>query len=575
MFPKQLQGDETTASNLISGLTECLKDFNITPPKSLDLETKIRLEPFRAILLKFSDSLKKSTGPYPDITADLSAVLPGWTILPPYIPYPSLDVSTFIQFYWTKFYGIPTRSLGIPNPSKKDNLWFTTSQIAYVVKKIGIDIAAEMQIDSPCNGLFFAGLAGLADKQELVKIFMPYVKDVNFVMEGGGYLDTILHFAFANENFPLAKQIIDSAEEHKKEIDFNVVDNEGKTVLILACKLGSNTAALYLLDLKSKGKNIAINVQDKDGRTALHYACLLGMVEVAKKLVSLGANLTVTDNQGKTPVELCTAGLRGVATHLKSMGIDPSRDENAEKNHFYDAYGLNLRNAYRKERLYEVPLLVANQANVAQFRKLIETTPFFDSKALSERYEFKALDAEGLASLIEQTKTFTGRSKLDACMAGHQPLQEWAARHCAANALIAPLKKVIRQCPGSIYAVSPEVKRTALHFAAVSKKDSSSVCQLLLASGAEVNRQDHQGNTALHLACQQAKTDRTKYAVIEVLLKANADLTITNLQGKTAEDLFAELTDAPTNLAELFKRKRSCQSTDETTENIQKLTMGG
>jgi ankyrin repeat protein len=52
------------------------------------------------------------------------------------------------------------------------------------------------------------------------------------------------------------------------------------------------------------------------GRTALHYAARAGHVEVIKVLLEYGASLTITDNDGETPLSLAKAGSKTAATRL-------------------------------------------------------------------------------------------------------------------------------------------------------------------------------------------------------------------------------------------------------------------
>lgn len=55
-------------------------------------------------------------------------------------------------------------------------------------------------------------------------------------------------------------------------------------------------------ELISRGANI--NYQNSAGRTALHVACNPGNVEIIKLLLDHGADLSITDNQGKTPKDI-------------------------------------------------------------------------------------------------------------------------------------------------------------------------------------------------------------------------------------------------------------------------------
>ncbi|KAJ6781910.1 hypothetical protein PWT90_09879 [Aphanocladium album] len=47
---------------------------------------------------------------------------------------------------------------------------------------------------------------------------------------------------------------------------------------------------------------VQINQQDEYGRTALHYACKLKRVELIEALLALGADMSIKDNNGRTPL---------------------------------------------------------------------------------------------------------------------------------------------------------------------------------------------------------------------------------------------------------------------------------
>jgi ankyrin repeat protein len=49
-------------------------------------------------------------------------------------------------------------------------------------------------------------------------------------------------------------------------------------------------------------------VQDKDGRTPLHEASLWGHVEVVRMILERGADPTVQDKDGRTPLHLASLG---------------------------------------------------------------------------------------------------------------------------------------------------------------------------------------------------------------------------------------------------------------------------
>lgn len=131
-----------------------------------------------------------------------------------------------------------------------------------------------------------------------------------------------------------------------RDFNWNALDIEKKTPLILACKMGPGheSEVLFLLQLKQeRQKNIDVNCQDTDGRTALHYACLYGMERVAKKLVELGANINCVDKNGKPPKEYASFSKEKTAAILRSIHIDPNRNAGALNNDLYAYSGMTIK----------------------------------------------------------------------------------------------------------------------------------------------------------------------------------------------------------------------------------------
>ncbi|KAJ3172436.1 hypothetical protein HDU88_005760 [Geranomyces variabilis] len=79
--------------------------------------------------------------------------------------------------------------------------------------------------------------------------------------------------------------------------DLTLRDANGKTALILALSLPSETMANMLL---KAGKDCAIDIMDDQMVTALHSACANGFSETVRHLVSLGARTEVVDKKHET-----------------------------------------------------------------------------------------------------------------------------------------------------------------------------------------------------------------------------------------------------------------------------------
>lgn len=76
-------------------------------------------------------------------------------------------------------------------------------------------------------------------------------------------------------------------------------------------------------ELAKHGTNI--NAPSRDGaQTPLHIAAAMGRLKAAEALMTLGANPTLQDFRGRTPLELAErAGLAAVATLLRTAAAAP------------------------------------------------------------------------------------------------------------------------------------------------------------------------------------------------------------------------------------------------------------
>ena len=68
---------------------------------------------------------------------------------------------------------------------------------------------------------------------------------------------------------------------------------------------------------------------------------------------------------------------------------------------------------------------------------------------------------------------------------------------------------------------------------------SLSLLRSLLALGADVDEQNYSGNTPMHLAAIGRKLE-----VLKILFACRPDLSIRNLEGKTAEECFVDACDS-------------------------------
>ncbi|MEM9943465.1 MAG: ankyrin repeat domain-containing protein [Planctomycetota bacterium] len=85
----------------------------------------------------------------------------------------------------------------------------------------------------------------------------------------------------------------------RTELDFDVVDNSGKSVLIRAAERGQVSIVNYLIR-----KNVRLDFVDTNQMTALLYAAANGHADVVSTLIAAGSDLTARDSSGQTALHM-------------------------------------------------------------------------------------------------------------------------------------------------------------------------------------------------------------------------------------------------------------------------------
>lgn len=141
---------------------------------------------------------------------------------------------------------------------------------------------------------------------------------------------TILHWAIYRGHFMVAQYLL-----AENICDFNPsfsfltsANNIGDTPLHLACFQSAVSLTKQLLGLMPKGRD-AINSRNAKGMTALHVAVSNGHAILAALLIAYGANPTITNQNGVTPLDLAAITGNGLliqilAPAFKKSNIDPA-----------------------------------------------------------------------------------------------------------------------------------------------------------------------------------------------------------------------------------------------------------
>jgi len=99
------------------------------------------------------------------------------------------------------------------------------------------------------------------------------------------------------------------------DIDLNIKDSEGNTLLHVACKYYSEAVEPLI------NKGVSIDIKNIMNKTPLYYACRYGEYDTIKNLVEYGANIDIIINKDDTPLHAaCIYGGMKIVTYLIEQG---------------------------------------------------------------------------------------------------------------------------------------------------------------------------------------------------------------------------------------------------------------
>ncbi len=136
-------------------------------------------------------------------------------------------------------------------------------------------------------------IASISGNTEVIKTLIDAEVDVNGVDNVG---ESALHKAVNSE---IVQKLV------KLGARVNNTNNNGQTPLITACTGIYFPRFETLSALLNAGADV--NIVDKNGVSALHVACQTGQLNAVELLIAYGANITLANAEGWTPLSLATS----------------------------------------------------------------------------------------------------------------------------------------------------------------------------------------------------------------------------------------------------------------------------
>uniref|UniRef100_A0A3Q3QFM3 E3 ubiquitin-protein ligase MIB2 n=1 Tax=Monopterus albus TaxID=43700 RepID=A0A3Q3QFM3_MONAL len=331
-----------------------------------------------------------------------------------------------------------------------------------------------------------------------------------------------------------ANKVRELVQKYPDKVD---IKNQGKTALQVAAHQGHMEVVKALLQANS-----SIEVKDEDGDTALHYTAFGNQAEIARLLLSKGANVNLLNNSICTALHIAVnKGFTDVVKVLTEHSADVNLQDSYGDTPLHDAIAKDFRSII--EILVVVPNIDFTHQNHRGFN-LLHHAALKGNKLATEKILARARQ-------LVDVKKDDGFSALHlAALNNHRDVAE---------ILIKEGRCDINICNNR--------NQTPLQLAVT--QGHVDLVQLLVAEGADVNMEDEDGDTAMHVALLRPQlanlsasgllgsTELSVGAAIACFLaQEGADTNYANHKGKSPLDLVAD--SAVLQIIKSFSEKLQC-----------------
>ena len=121
--------------------------------------------------------------------------------------------------------------------------------------------------------------------------------NINFQDENG--MTIIMHALINEENKLNSNDIKKLLMQNRSKIDYNIVDNNNRTLLMFAASFGDKE---IINEIVKYGNGI--DKTDNNGQTALHLAVQYNKYDSVEELIRLKANPNIKDDYSRLPIDI-------------------------------------------------------------------------------------------------------------------------------------------------------------------------------------------------------------------------------------------------------------------------------